>query len=123
MEQFDGIAILATNRKGDLDKAFVRRLRFIVDFIQPGPAERLALWKRALLAHSPRGEALLQDIDWDFLAGKLNMSGADITLAALSAAFLARAEGSRITMNHVLNAARREVAKHGVMLRPGDWEG
>ena len=43
MEQFEGIAILATNRKGDLDKAFLRRIRFIVDFFPPGPAERLAL--------------------------------------------------------------------------------
>jgi ATPase family associated with various cellular activities (AAA) len=123
MEQFEGIAILATNRKGDLDKAFLRRIRFIVDFMQPGPAERLSLWRRALQARSPEGEELLDDIDWEFLADQMNMTGADITAAALGAAFLARAEGSRITMNHILHAARREMTKHGVLLRPGDWKG
>jgi hypothetical protein len=122
MEQFDGIAVLSTNRKGDLDKAFLRRIRFMVDFQQPGPAERLALWRRALMAQSPSGEELLDAIDWDLLASKLNMTGAGITAAALGAAFLARAEGSRIAMSHVLHAARREMNKQGLVVRSGDWE-
>jgi AAA+ superfamily predicted ATPase len=117
MEQFDGVAVLATNRKGDMDKAFLRRIRFIVDFVQPGYAERLALWRRVLAERSPAGEELLDRIDWRFLAEKLNMTGADITSAALGAAFLARAEGGRIGMNHVLHATRREMTKHGVVLR------
>jgi SpoVK/Ycf46/Vps4 family AAA+-type ATPase len=121
MEQFNGLAILATNRKGDLDKAFLRRIRFIVDFMQPGVTERLALWKLALLAQSPAGEELLDEIDWPLLAEKLTMSGANIKSAALSAAFLARAEGTRITMAHILHAAQREMTKHGVALRPEDW--
>jgi AAA+ superfamily predicted ATPase len=122
MEQFNGIAILATNRKGDLDKAFLRRIRFIVDFIQPGPTERLALWKLALPERTPAGEALLDEINWQFLAEKLSMTGANIKSAALSAAFLARAEGSRIAMQHVLHAAQREMTKHGVALRLEDWQ-
>jgi AAA+ superfamily predicted ATPase len=122
MEQFNGIAILATNRKGDLDKAFLRRIRFIVDFIQPGSAERLALWKLALPDQTPAGEALLDQIDWPFLAEKLSMTGANIKSAALSAAFLARAAGTRITMQHVLHAAQREMTKHGVALRLEDWQ-
>ena len=48
MEEFDGMAILATNRRGDLDAAFVRRLRFIVDFVPPGATERTRLWRQAL---------------------------------------------------------------------------
>lgn len=123
LEQFAGVAILATNRKGDLDKAFLRRIRFIVDFMQPGPAERRALWRRVLPLHSPAGEELLDHVDCELLADKLNMTGADITSAALSAAFLARAQGTRITMKHILHAARREMTKHGVVLRTGDWEG
>jgi len=122
MEQFEGVAILATNRKSDLDKAFVRRIRFMVDFQQPGPPERRALWQRALQQRSPSGEELLGDIDWDFLAQKLEMTGADIASAALNSAFLARAEGSYITMAHIVHAARREMSKHGAVLRPGDWE-
>jgi len=120
MEQFDGIAVLATNRRSDLDKAFVRRLRFIVDFMQPGPAERRELWRRALPETTPAGEPLLDDIDFELLASRLAMTGADIKLSALGAAFLARSEGARIAMRHVLAAARREMTKHGVELRPGD---
>lgn len=123
MEQFDGIAVLATNRKSDLDQAFLRRLRFIVDFVQPSSVERSQLWRLALLEYTPQGEPLLEGIDWEFLANKLNMTGADIKATTLSAAFLARTEGTRITMRHVLQAARREMAKHGVVIRLGEWEG
>jgi hypothetical protein len=122
MEQFDGVAILATNRKGDLDKAFVRRIRFIVDFVPPGPPERQALWRRCLLAHSPAGEELLDPIDWDLLTQKLNMTGADITATAIGAAFLARADGTRIGMGHVLHAARRQMNKQGIAVRAGELE-
>ena len=121
MEEFNGMAILATNRKGDLDKAFLRRIRFIVDFMQPGPTERLALWKLALPERTPSGEVLLDEINWQLLADRLNMTGANIKAAALSAAFLARAAGTRITMPHILHAAQREMTKHGVALRPEDW--
>jgi SpoVK/Ycf46/Vps4 family AAA+-type ATPase len=117
IERFDGVAILATNRKGDLDPAFLRRLRFVVEFLNPRPEERLALWQRALLPAAPSGEAILDEIDWSFLAERLQMTGADIKAAALSAAFLARSEGSRIGMRHVLAAAQRELVKHGTPLR------
>lgn len=122
MEEFDGIAILATNRKGDLDQAFVRRIRFIVDFVQPGIPERLALWKLALSEQTPSGEELLDEINWQFLAERLQMTGANIKSAALSAAFLARAQGTRITMLHILHSAQREMTKHGVTLRLEDWK-
>jgi hypothetical protein len=117
IERFDGIAILATNRKGDVDTAFLRRLRFVVDFVPPQPPERLAIWRRALPATTPNGEKLLDEIDWDLLAERLTLTGADIKAAALNAAFLARGEGSRIGMRHVLSAAQREMAKRGQVLR------
>jgi SpoVK/Ycf46/Vps4 family AAA+-type ATPase len=122
MEQFEGVAVLATNRKSDLDRAFVRRIRFMVEFVPPGAPERLALWRRALAPRSPDGEELLDGIDFNLLAQKLNMTGAEITSAALSAAFLARAEGGRISMRHVLHAARREMSKHDIVMRVGEWE-
>jgi hypothetical protein len=121
MEQFTGVAILATNRRGDLDKAFVRRIRFMLDFLPPGPAERLAIWQRVLLPRSPDGDELLDDIDMVALAHKLDMTGAEITSAALGAAFLARAAGCRISMDHVLHAARREMSKNGTVMRVGEW--
>jgi MoxR-like ATPase len=117
VERFDGVAILATNRRKDLDPAFVRRLRFVVEFEMPRPEERLALWQRALLTHAPNGEALLDDLDWGYLAQRLQMTGAEIKGTALGAAFMARAEGTRIGMRHLLAAAQREMAKQGVRLR------
>jgi SpoVK/Ycf46/Vps4 family AAA+-type ATPase len=117
IERFDGIAILATNRKGDVDTAFLRRLRFVVDFIPPGPAERLAIWRKALPATTPDGAPLLENINWSLLAGQITLTGADIKSAALGAAFLARGENSRIGMRHVLAAVQREMAKRGQVLR------
>ncbi|HXT30454.1 MAG TPA: ATP-binding protein [Vicinamibacterales bacterium] len=122
MEQFDGIAVLATNRKNEIDSAFLRRVRFIVDFLMPGVPERRELWTRALPSHAPDGEALLDAIDWDFLAQRLTLSGADIKSAAIGAAFLARGEGVRIGTSHVMRAARRELAKHGIVVRAGEME-
>jgi AAA+ superfamily predicted ATPase len=121
MEQFDGIALLSTNRVNDLDSAFMRRLRFVVNFVPPGPEERLALWRLALLQRSPAGAELLDDIDWQWLADKLILTGADIKAIALAAAFLARAESARIRMDHLLHAAKREMAKHGASWRTGEW--
>jgi SpoVK/Ycf46/Vps4 family AAA+-type ATPase len=121
MEQFDGVAILATNRKNDLDSAFLRRLRFIVDFVAPGPHERLALWRIALAERSPSGEELLDGIAFEWLAANLAVTGADIKSIALAAAFLARSQGTRIRMEHLMHAARRETNKHGAAWRGGDW--
>jgi MoxR-like ATPase len=117
IERFDGVAILATNRRQDLDPAFVRRLRFVIEFQTPRPEERLALWRRALLPTAPNGEAMLDEIDWGYLSNRLNMTGAEIKGTALGAAFMARAEGCRIGMGHLLAAAQREMAKQGVRFR------
>jgi len=121
MEQFDGVAILATNRKKDLDAAFLRRLRFIVDFLPPNPQERLTLWRLSLSERSPSGEGLLDRVDWSWLADNLVLNGAEIKSIALAAAFLARAEGSRIGMDHLLRAARREMNKNGAAWRASEW--
>ena len=117
IERFDGIAILATNRKSDIDIGFLRRLRFIVDFVPPGPAQRLAIWRKALPETTPDGARLLDDIDWSLLAERMSLTGADIKSAALSAAFLARSEGRLIGMGHLLAAVQREMAKRGQVLR------
>ena len=88
MEQFDGVAILATNRKGDLDSAFLRRLRFAIDFAPPTVDERERL------------------------------TGAGVKSAALAAASIACAEQAPVEMRHVLAAGRRELAKQGLVVRP-----
>jgi SpoVK/Ycf46/Vps4 family AAA+-type ATPase len=117
IERFDGITILATNRKSDIDTAFLRRLRFVVDFVPPGPVQRLAIWRKALPETTPDGAQLLEDIDWGLLAERMTLTGADIKSAALGAAFLARGEAQKISMRHVLAAVQREMAKRGQVLR------
>jgi SpoVK/Ycf46/Vps4 family AAA+-type ATPase len=117
IERFDGVAVLATNRRQDLDPAFVRRLNFVVEFLPPRPDERAALWRLALPSHAPSGEAIRDEIDWSYLTNRLIMTGAEIKSTALGAAFLAREEGARIGTRHVLTAAQREMAKQGQRLR------
>ena len=102
-----------------VSRSFLRRFRFIIDFLAPGIEERRELWTRALVEQSPNGQPLLDGIDFDFLAERLTMTGADIKGAALAAAFLAHAEGTRIAMPHVMHAVSRELAKHGQVLRAG----
>jgi hypothetical protein len=117
METFNGTAILATNRKGDLDTAFVRRIQFIIDFFPPTPAEREHLWRLAL---GPDGIPLARELDWRMLGSQFDLTGAGIKAAALAAAFLARTDGARIEMTHVLAAIRRELEKQGKVMRASE---
>jgi SpoVK/Ycf46/Vps4 family AAA+-type ATPase len=105
MEQYRGLAILATNMKGNLDSAFLRRIRFVVNFPFPDTAQRLEIWKRIFPAPSRPHQ-----LDLVVLA-QLNVSGGSIRNIALNAAFLAAAANQRIRMSHVLQAARSEFAK------------
>lgn len=120
MEAFNGVAVLATNRKGDLDSAFIRRIQFIVDFAAPNAAERERLWRRALegAAH-PDGGPLVGSVDWASLGAEFDLTGAGIKSAALAAAFLARSDGTAIETRHILAATRRELEKQGMVMRPG----
>jgi len=123
MEEFDGVAVLATNRKGDIDPAFLRRLRFVIDFAQPTVDERERLWRAALeSARDADGEPLAEELDWSALARGLDLTGAGIKSSAVAAAFLAHAEGTRIGTRHIVHAARRELQKQGVVVRVGQLE-
>lgn len=117
IERFQGVAILSTNRKGDLDPGFLRRIRFVIDFMPPGPAERSKIWSSALPEKSPSGEELRGELDCSELAERIPLTGAEIKLAVLNAAFLARAQKQKIRLSHVLEAVRGELAKKGQTLR------
>jgi SpoVK/Ycf46/Vps4 family AAA+-type ATPase len=105
MEAYRGLAILSTNMKTALDQAFVRRLRFIVNFPFPGPAERLAIWNKVFPLRTP-----LAELDYQRLS-RLNLTGGSIHNIALNAAFLAAHAGTPVTMPLVLEAARNEFHK------------
>jgi hypothetical protein len=115
MEDYHGLAILATNRKSLLDQAFLRRLRFLVDFPFPSAADRTRIWRRAFPPQAQAGA-----LDFEFL-GRLEVSGGNISNIALNAAFLAAGEGVSIHMVHVLTAARREYAKIDKLAMEGEF--
>ncbi len=105
MEAFSGLAILASNMKGALDTAFMRRLRFIVNFQFPGLAERKRIWQKALPPEVPR-----EGLDYDRLA-RFNLSGGNIHSVALNAAFLAAQRATPVTAPLILTALRSELRK------------
>ncbi|HWU87960.1 MAG TPA: AAA family ATPase [Kofleriaceae bacterium] len=105
MEAFSGLAILATNMRGALDLAFMRRLRFIVHFQFPGLVERKRIWQRALPPDVPR-----EPLDYDRLA-RFNLSGGNIHSVALNAAFLAAQRATPVTVPLIMTAVRSELRK------------
>ena len=105
MESYRGLAVLATNRKGDLDPAFLRRVRFVVNFPFPDSAMRAEIWRRIFPPGTPTDE-----LDVGKLA-RLKMAGGNIRNIALNAAFLAAANSEKVSMSHLQRAARSECAK------------
>jgi hypothetical protein len=105
MEAFGGLAILATNMKSALDAAFMRRLRFIVNFPVPTATERRLIWEKAFPEEVPT-----EELDFDRLS-RLNLTGGNIHSIVLNASFLAAGAGTTVTMPVVLEAARTELRK------------
>ena len=105
MEAYRGLAVLTTNMKAALDRAFQRRLRFILNFPFPDGELREAIWRRAFPPQLPLGE-----IDYRKLA-RLNLPGGNIRNIALNSAFLAADAGEVLGMSHLLRAAQSESAK------------
>lgn len=118
LEVYEGVAILTTNLRGNIDEAFLRRLDFVIEFPMPEEAERLAIWRRALPPEAP----LADDVDLPFLARKFRLAGGHIRNIALTAAFLAAAEGGPIGMKHLVRGTRREYQKLGKLVAEGDFE-
>jgi len=105
IEAYRGLAILTTNFRGALDRAFLRRIRFIVQFPFPDEAARQQIWRRELPQSAPT-----QDIDFATLA-RMQLAGGHIRSVALNAAFIAAAAGEPISVAHLRHAAQREAAK------------
>jgi hypothetical protein len=112
MEEYDGVAILATNLRQNLDESFVRRLAFSVHFPFPDEAARQEIWLQIWPAETPVGA----DFDAAALSRAFRLSGGNIKNVALAAAFSAAANGGVVRMEHVLHATRREFQKLGKSL-------
>jgi hypothetical protein len=112
MERFDGLAVLTTNLRANIDDSFTRRLDVLVDFPEPEADARLALWRLHLPGHLPQDD----DIDLRFLAERFDMSGGNIRNVCLTAAFLAAADGQLVGMRHLVQATGREYRKLGRLM-------
>lgn len=122
MERFDGLAVLTTNLRANLDEAFLRRLDVIVDFPLPDEADRRRLWDIHLPPSVPRAA----DLDLDFLAVAFKLSGGNIRNVCVAAAFFAAAEARPVTMLDLIRGTEREYQKLGRMLHVeefGAWLG
>ncbi|HEY4684555.1 MAG TPA: AAA family ATPase [Dehalococcoidia bacterium] len=113
MERFKGLAILATNRRGDVDEAFLRRLRYIVDFPFPDVAQRRAIWERVI---PPGVDA--SELDFDLLARQFQLTGGGIRSVAFNACLQSAARDGdrkrgkpRLSMEEVITAVKREYDK------------
>jgi SpoVK/Ycf46/Vps4 family AAA+-type ATPase len=109
METFDGLAILSTNLRANIDDAFTRRLDCIIDFPSPTPDLRLALWERCLEPPLPLGD----DLDLPFCATAFELTGGNIRSAATTAAYLAAAAGQPVGMAQLIAAVEQEYRKLG----------
>jgi AAA+ superfamily predicted ATPase len=114
MEMYQGVAILATNLRQNLDDAFLRRLAFTVHFPLPSQEDRKLIWE----AIWPESVPLGPGTDFEFLAARFKFTGGNIKNIALAAAFLAAEENSPVSMRHLLIAVDREFQKMGKPLGP-----
>ncbi len=118
MEEYEGVAILTTNLRNNIDDAFSRRLRFIVDFPFPNEDERCQIWQQIWPDTLPRSS----DINLDLIARHCEIAGGNIRNIALAAAFLAAEDGGVVTMSHLTRAIRREYQKMGKVLMQQELE-
>ncbi|MFF2205306.1 AAA family ATPase [Streptomyces sp. NPDC058145] len=117
MESFDGIAVLTTNLRANLDEAFTRRLDVVADFPVPDAGQRLALWERCLGDRLPRAE----DLDLAFCADRFELAGGSIRACAVTAAYLAAESGEPLTMRQVVTSVAQEYRKLGRLVLEGEF--
>jgi ATP-dependent 26S proteasome regulatory subunit len=109
MEAYNGVTILATNLRANLDEAFTRRLQFAVDFPFPEEIDRLRIWLTLFPEEIPK----ISNLDFEMMAEKYKLAGGNIRNIIVNAAYLAADDGQFVTMDHLLHGARRELQKMG----------
>jgi SpoVK/Ycf46/Vps4 family AAA+-type ATPase len=118
MEEYEGVVILATNFRKNMDEAFVRRLHFTVEFPFPNEEDRRRIWERIWPGDTPRST----ELDLDFMARRFELTGGNICNIALAAAFLAADNSHIVDMTHLLHATKREYQKMGKVVSESEFE-
>ncbi|NJM09123.1 ATP-binding protein [Candidatus Gracilibacteria bacterium] len=117
MESYDGVVILATNLRKNLDDAFVRRLHVAIEFPFPEEPDRQRIWRKVFPPDAP----LAADVDVGFLAKQFKLAGGNIRNIALLSAYLAAEDGEHIRMRHIVRAVKREYQKMGKLVTKGEF--
>jgi SpoVK/Ycf46/Vps4 family AAA+-type ATPase len=117
MEEYDGIAILATNFRQNIDEAFTRRICFIIEFPFPEEEYRLRIWQGIW----PKETPLAEEVDLYAMARQFKLTGGNIRNIALAAAFIAAEDGQVVRMKHLLQSTKREFQKMGRLVSEGEF--
>jgi AAA+ superfamily predicted ATPase len=117
MEEYEGISILATNLRKNLDEAFARRMHFSIEFPLPEEPDRLSIWRGVFPEEAP----LSDNVDLKFMARQFKVSGGNIKNIAFAAAFLSASDGGTIRIEHLIRATRREYQKLGRLCTESDF--
>ena len=122
LEEYDGVAILASNKKANMDPAFLRRMRYILDFPKPDAVQRGTIWRRVVgeLAGGERVETLATLLET--VARGVDLSGAQIKNAALAALFVADKRREPLSSEHLMKGIDRELGKEGRHVNPKERE-
>lgn len=122
LESFSGVAILSSNKRENMDPAFVRRIRYLMEFARPDEQERLRIWQSIVGELAGPNMALEVEPYLDRLAKCLDLSGAQIKHAVLAGLFDARRHGEPLRLRHLRHGCSRELLKEGRGVNPKDWE-
>jgi len=117
MEEHEGIVLLASNLKGNLDRAFTRRLTLVVEFPLATEVLRRQIWGKVF----PEAVPLAGDLDLDFMARRFELSGGNIRNIAVNSAFLAARDEKPVAMRHVILATKREYQKMGRLVSRAEF--
>lgn len=117
MDEYEGIVILATNLRKNMDEAFSRRMHYFLEFAVPEEPDRLRIWQNVF----PKEAPLSENADLNFMARQFKITGGNIKNIALNAAFLASQDGKLITIEHLIRATKREYQKIGKLCTDGDF--
>lgn len=117
IEEYSGITIMTTNFIQNIDQAFFRRISYVVNFNLPGVELRKKMWIKMY----PKQAPMDKNIDFDFLANNFAIAGGNIKNVVITSTFMAAAEGTNITMSHILKALEYEITKQGKMISKSDF--
>lgn len=113
IENYPGIIILASNKKSNIDNGFMRRLRYVLEFPKPDASQRILIWRKIIKELAGKNTAFKFDSQLVQLSEMIDITGAQIKQAILSALFMARKDKIDINSSHLLRGLERELAKEG----------